>query len=827
MENNFCLDRVFKEKTDYTGFAFDVYQKIYNLPLIKYHGDVSEELFEYCLKRKYFILLAVYDEEGDIYLERNIQEQLFWSLPGGSIQKNEDIHAAVKRISQEMNEGGSRDVMLGEIEPIAFVENEFSFNGEVCRHFGLAFSARIRNKQEVDFYEAKGRFVRIDKKELENINRYANREVVRICSEHIKKFKSRPLEKEISTNEQVKWRYAVHNNLVKKFILTSALKKKKQFLEMLDYEIGDCKSLIDVSCGDSRLVSEVNGQKEFDYVVANDVSWSQINVRQGEGRKILFTNHNASYLPFKDDSFDVALCGNTLHHIPSREELFGLFSSCLRVAKKIVIIEIEDPKKTGWFPRNLNKYWYSGFLKDVGGTYFGKEEFQSAIKEFFKKDVEVVFKEFKNIQGRYLVATITKKTERDVVKSNIEVEDKFFLEDTDLLIDFCKKNGFSESVLGVEKDEYFSDIDGVFVKNRTCLRLRTSEKVSELTFKGKSSSLSGAYSKVEHNAPMPPESAKSMKEFLPSLGYFKYTNVEKSRTVFSRDFSDYSENISIDNLPGIGFFVEFEILADSSKWSLKKEELLKMLKELVKKTGLNNLKRADQPYRDYVADYLSENVLNKKSTKAFLFDFDGTVAKTEKIFFSSFAKVAKKVSAKSISLNDYAENELIQYDKLFDFAALSSFIAKEDFMKLVYDDYKNSLKNNSFGDSLAINLLAIRKIKKLGYKTGLVSSSRKEFVEIILDGESMDELFDVCLFREDTEFTKPSPEPYNKAVDILGLKPGDCVAVEDSPRGIRSATEAGMKCAFCQGEILFNPAGGDVYYFESLMEIALILENTN
>ncbi len=828
-ENNFCLDKVFREKTDYTAFAFDVYSKIYNLPKIKYHGEVSSELFEYCLKRKYFILLAVYDEEGDIYLERNIQENLFWSLPGGSIQKNEDIHAAVKRISSEISEDNKIEIALGEIEPIAFVENTFSFKGEACCHFGLAFSGRIRNKQKVNFHDAKGRFVRINQEELGNINRYANREVVRICHGHIKKFKTQPFEKEISTNEEVKWRYFIHDFIVKRFVLTPALKKKKKFLEMLSGEIADGKSLIDVSCGDNRIVSDLYDLKNFNYVVANDVSWGQINTKQREGRRMLFTNHNAAYLPFADNSFDVAICANTLHHLPTREDLFGLFGSCLRVAKKIVIIEIEDPRKTGFFHKLLNKYWYSWFLKDVGGSYFDKEAFYSSVNEFFDQGVKIDFKEFSNIQGVYQIAIVTKETQINSGAANdkIEVEDKFFLDDDNKkrLIDFCEREGFSEVGHNIEVDDYFSDICGEFVKNRTCLRLRSSNESSELTFKGKSSSLSSFYSKVEHNVPLSGESARSIKSFFPSLGYFKYATVVKNRRTMSREVKGYYENVSIDTLPGIGSFVEFEILAEPVRWISKKQELSGLLEQFIKKSGLPNLKRADQPYRDYVADFLSKSVLGKGSTKAFLFDFDGTIAKTENIFFTSFSRIAEKFSGKSIHMSDYAENELKEYDKLFDSLALSVFTNKNEFMALVYDDYREALKKHSFDDHLSINLSAINKIKKLGYKVGVVSSSRKEFVDIVLGDRCEDDFFDVRIHREDTEFTKPASDPYKKALDFLNFEPNACVAVEDSPRGIESAKKAGLKCAFCRGEILSEPAGEESYYFESLMEIALILEN--
>ena len=41
--------------------------------------------------------------------------------------------------------------------------------------------------------------------------------------------------------------------------------------------------------------------------------------------------------------------------------------------------------------------------------------------------------------------------------------------------------------------------------------------------------------------------------------------------------------------------------------------------------------------------------------------------------------------------------------------------------------------------------------------------------------------------------SKPDPEIYQNAVDALGLKAEECVAVEDSPNGLISAKGAGLK----------------------------------
>jgi beta-phosphoglucomutase-like phosphatase (HAD superfamily) len=42
------------------------------------------------------------------------------------------------------------------------------------------------------------------------------------------------------------------------------------------------------------------------------------------------------------------------------------------------------------------------------------------------------------------------------------------------------------------------------------------------------------------------------------------------------------------------------------------------------------------------------------------------------------------------------------------------------------------------------------------------------------------------------EQTKPHPAPYLLAAELLGAKPQECVAVEDSVSGVRSALDAGM-----------------------------------
>lgn len=831
---NFYFDNIFNEKIDYLGYTFNVYKTIYDLPQIKYHGDISGELFEYVKKRKYFILLAIYDEDGRIYLERNIQENLYWALPGGSILKNEDIHAAVRRISKRISADSNFDVSLGEIEPIALVENEFFSEGETFKHFGIAFSARIRNKNYINLENTVGNFVHVTEKELANINRYANREVVKICLGRVSGFKTKFPEKEIATNEKYKFRYIIHNLIVKKFILTPKLKRKEEFVGAINSKIAGARSFIDVSCGDSDLINKIYDLNKFDYAVANDISWTQINTKQSGQKKIIFTNHNAVYLPFKDSSFDALYCGNTLHHIPSREELFRLFEECFRISRKIIFVEIEKPENTGVFPHFLNKYWYRKFLNDVGGTYLSRETFEGAIKEFYGGKADISFSEFKNIQGRYLIAEVEKNQslcDASVEKKYIEIEEKFRVESIREIINKCIAGGFEKVDDSHECDEYFTDIHGEFVKNRTCLRLRTKGDFTELTFKGKSHSFSNYYAKIEQNIIFPSVQRESYKEILNSLEYYKYVLVDKHRQTFQKKEKKLLKNVSIDAIGGVGNFVEFEILADSELWDGKDKELKDELTKFRLSFSKIKMEKADLPYRDYVAGYILNNVLKKEKLKAIILDFDGTVVPTEKLFFDSFRKASREVFDYSPTIEEYKKYELNQAEGLFEYvvnlSGKKNLISRDDFMEMVYNSYENTLDNTFIDEKFFINFLdSIVGFKKCGFKVGLVTSSKKVFVDKILNHFNVADLFDVAVYREDVKDRKPSPAGYLKAIEKIGLSKDNCLAIEDSIRGVESTKRAGLSCIGVYKNSLTSKdelKKMNIPVFEDLREIALIL----
>lgn len=61
--------------------------------------------------------------------------------------------------------------------------------------------------------------------------------------------------------------------------------------------------------------------------------------------------------------------------------------------------------------------------------------------------------------------------------------------------------------------------------------------------------------------------------------------------------------------------------------------------------------------------------------------------------------------------------------------------------------------------------------------------------------------FSVVIGNDETTHPKPDPQPYLLAAERLGVDPTQCVTLEDSPSGVRSATAAGMRVIVVPGEL--------------------------
>jgi beta-phosphoglucomutase len=119
--------------------------------------------------------------------------------------------------------------------------------------------------------------------------------------------------------------------------------------------------------------------------------------------------------------------------------------------------------------------------------------------------------------------------------------------------------------------------------------------------------------------------------------------------------------------------------------------------------------------------------------------------------------------------------------------------------------------------------VARRRFARMGIAT---SATRNDF-ELIARRHDLARWFDAIVTGDDTDLHKPNPEPYLLALERLGLRADEAMAIEDSPNGVRSAKAAGLLVtglvgAFDRATLL--DAGAD-RVVSSFADLAAVLDN--
>ena len=102
----------------------------------------------------------------------------------------------------------------------------------------------------------------------------------------------------------------------------------------------------------------------------------------------------------------------------------------------------------------------------------------------------------------------------------------------------------------------------------------------------------------------------------------------------------------------------------------------------------------------------------------------------------------------------------------------------------------------------------LAEVARAGLPHALVTSSQRVFAEAVLDATGITFPLTVC--AEDVTAGKPDPEPYLLAAKLLDVDPARCVALEDSPNGVASATAAGCRVLAVPSLVPIPPGPGRV-----------------
>jgi len=107
---------------------------------------------------------------------------------------------------------------------------------------------------------------------------------------------------------------------------------------------------------------------------------------------------------------------------------------------------------------------------------------------------------------------------------------------------------------------------------------------------------------------------------------------------------------------------------------------------------------------------------------------------------------------------------------------------------------------------------------------GVVTSAHEQHFQISHAATGLLPYFDFVLTRESYADSKPAPDGYLLGLQKLGLDAAHCVAVEDSPRGLRAANAAGLECIVLRNEMNRDYAFDEAFcVVESMEELGEVL----
>jgi HAD superfamily hydrolase (TIGR01509 family) len=85
-------------------------------------------------------------------------------------------------------------------------------------------------------------------------------------------------------------------------------------------------------------------------------------------------------------------------------------------------------------------------------------------------------------------------------------------------------------------------------------------------------------------------------------------------------------------------------------------------------------------------------------------------------------------------------------------------------------------------------LVLVRKTRPVG----VASNTHRSLLEVALSTASLDGAFPVVVAGDDVDRPKPAPDLYLRACELLGVRPEEAVALEDTITGVTAARAAGM-----------------------------------
>ena len=178
--------------------------------------------------------------------------------------------------------------------------------------------------------------------------------------------------------------------------------------------------------------------------------------------------------------------------------------------------------------------------------------------------------------------------------------------------------------------------------------------------------------------------------------------------------------------------------------------------------------------------------------KAILWDNDGVLVDTEHLYCEATRQV---FAGAGITLGDADYREMFLTGNMGAWQRLTAQGRPQAEIARIRDERNEIYSTLLRGRDHAID--GVREVLQSlhgRYAMGVVTSSRRDHFEIIHATTGMLTYFDFVLTREQYVNSKPDPEPYLAGIAKTGFSAAQCLAVEDTPRGLTAATGAGARC---------------------------------
>ena len=179
--------------------------------------------------------------------------------------------------------------------------------------------------------------------------------------------------------------------------------------------------------------------------------------------------------------------------------------------------------------------------------------------------------------------------------------------------------------------------------------------------------------------------------------------------------------------------------------------------------------------------------------KAFVFDMDGLIFDSERIVQRSW-----NISGQKLGLGNVGEH--IYYTLGLNRASRKKYYEENIREDFPFDEF-SALTRKTFFEIVETEGLPIKTgVKEIlafgkenGIKLALATSSSRDYAMKCLRDAGIDTYFDGIVCGDMVSHSKPDPEIYLRACELVGVNPEDAVAFEDAPAGIYAAYNAGMK----------------------------------